>query len=846
MLAPLNKPSKTLTGQQNRDKSISSKGLVLPEQDVLNTEEDGLVFDLFYSSKQERSGSLGKGWQHSYTQKLTTSRNLSNASLKSSSYIKADQACLDGWDEIKESYYNGLLKNSLASYSAENKLCEIKKPNSDILQTSLLIWQDNNQLASNAKVINLPTGESLVFIQNQTEKGTWQALGNPLKTLTKADTGWIYQDQQDKLEHFNLQGLLTKIVQQGIETKLTYNDDQQLTDIAMPISNQHIKIEYGNDDKIFTITNTLTDKQISLFFDDQKRLATTELAGTLSKEYSYNKNNLLTKNSMLAKGNRIATVYEYNNDNNLISENTQLEKKPSNKIKSANNNDDDNTVIELTSADEIPTEFKSNYKYEDQKLVISNNQQEEEIAITSELINNDEIVTEKETEKSKQTFDYDEDGNLIKVTNLDKDGTLTTSEVNKSDTDTHEKSDNFIAEMSYNDQGQMITSEVFTENSGTTDTADTTNKTKEVKTRSVNGKKLTSMFKAEYAYQDNRWNRATAKKIDDNIEFMAFNEKGQVASITTAKVTTTAKSTKSTRQLKLKNLQPSDYQIINATSFTYNDLGLIKSTKNQGKTTKFTYHKNGKLASTILPNGKEIKKLAFKPSQYQQHDDAKQKSLSSYQKNKLPSIKNSNTATVFVGGFGDSWWGNTVKGYESKFKPNLDIQYAPWWDLQFEIEERKQFRGKSKKVIVGHSWGADSALSYGQYIDRNDLDLIVTTDPVGWGFNMGGNATWINAWADPGPAFSVTWHKFRICKCCCWGCCKAYGWYPRFQDNWNTGDWVAYYGGKYSTWHRWLVNHYADDSIKHKGHHDHFEKMLKKVDAKYENIDLLYWKRKHH
>lgn len=66
------------------------------------------------------------------------------------------------------------------------------------------------------------------------------------------------------------------------------------------------------------------------------------------------------------------------------------------------------------------------------------------------------------------------------------------------------------------------------------------------------------------------------------------------------------------------------------------------------------------------------------------------------------------------------------------------------------------------------------------------------------------------------------------------------------QNNWNTNNKVAYYGGKYSTWHRWLVNHYADDSIKHKGHHDHFEKMLGKVDAKYENIDLLYWKRKHH
>ena len=52
-------------------------------------------------------------------------------------------------------------------------------------------------------------------------------------------------------------------------------------------------------------------------------------------------------------------------------------------------------------------------------------------------------------------------------------------------------------------------------------------------------------------------------------------------------------------------------------------------------------------------------------------------------------------------------------------------------------------------------------------------------------------------------------------------------------------DWVAYYGGKHSTWHRWLVNYYADDSIKHKGHHDHFEKMLRKVDAKYKNINIL-------
>jgi len=48
--------------------SNPSKGLVFPDMDVLNTEVDGLEFDLYYSSTGNYDGAtaLGNGWRHSY------------------------------------------------------------------------------------------------------------------------------------------------------------------------------------------------------------------------------------------------------------------------------------------------------------------------------------------------------------------------------------------------------------------------------------------------------------------------------------------------------------------------------------------------------------------------------------------------------------------------------------------------------------------------------------------------------------------------------------------------------------------------------------------------------------
>ena len=60
--------------------------------------------------------------------------------------------------------------------------------------------------------------------------------------------------------------------------------------------------------------------------------------------------------------------------------------------------------------------------------------------------------------------------------------------------------------------------------------------------------------------------------------------------------------------------------------------------------------------------------------------------------------------------------------------------------------------------------------------------------------------------------------------------------------NWNHGDWIAFFGGKYSVWHSWQVNYYSDDNIKYKGHHDNFYQMIRKVDAKYPSIILDYVK----
>jgi hypothetical protein len=249
-----------------------------------------------------------------------------------------------------------------------------------------------------------------------------------------------------------------------------------------------------------------------------------------------------------------------------------------------------------------------------------------------------------------------------------------------------------------------------------------------------------------------------------------------------------------------------------------------------------------------LPNGNLIQKQAFKQSSLKQHDDIKTKataqSLSQTQKNNLPKI-GSDVTTLFVGGAAPSLNGILtgegeipVKnyfdrgGYEdngiAKYTTHKSYSTGEGLSVFHDISNGK------RTILIGHSWGADEILDYG---DVRPVDLAITIDPVGfiasWGYKIN---THINVTADPGPKWAMSWQRFKICKCCCWGCCNIYGWYPKI-NNWDFSDWIAFSGLKYSNYFS-MGNEVADDGLIYKGHHEEFENMLNMVKDRYPSIGL--------
>ena len=87
---------------------------------------------------------------------------------------------------------------------------------------------------------------------------------------------------------------------------------------------------------------------------------------------------------------------------------------------------------------------------------------------------------------------------------------------------------------------------------------------------------------------------------------------------------------------------------------------------------------------------------------------------------------------VFVGGFGDGPSGHRiVYDYCQSFaRTHADVHYFNW-DQQREIKPRLgQATTSDKLLLVGHSYGGDTAGNIAAHFNRN-IDLLITIDPVG-------------------------------------------------------------------------------------------------------------------
>lgn len=88
---------------------------------------------------------------------------------------------------------------------------------------------------------------------------------------------------------------------------------------------------------------------------------------------------------------------------------------------------------------------------------------------------------------------------------------------------------------------------------------------------------------------------------------------------------------------------------------------------------------------------------------------------------------------VFVGGFGDKTFQGPVARYAREFgnrNNGFDTRYFAWHQRGKILLALREAQPGQKTVLVGHSYGADTALKL--VIDKScQVDLLVTIDPVG-------------------------------------------------------------------------------------------------------------------
>ena len=817
-LAPLNQPAVKLISKNSNSNNVSpSKGLLLPDIDVLNTKKNNLIFDLYYTSSNNHDNyqSLGQGWRHSYVKQIDPQRS-KNITIQSKTYDSLEQACLQGWNDIKTVYYQGLLNLSHAEYNVNDKLCVIKNKEGRI-QTNLIIWDEDNLPKSKTKQLSLPDGNTLLFTKKADNTKLWEPVNGTVSQLIELENGWKYQDQNDVVEYYNKDGYLSNIDTYGNVTQIDYNEKNWPVSIMNKATNQSISLNYDGDGRLWSIKNNLNDKTLNIYFE-KDYLDTFELGGKIEKNYQYNKG-ALSKRVITTPLNEVTTNFKYDRQGRLVNKKTTSNSNRVNKkatIQSAST-----TVSTQAIANEI------NFVYEANKIIVSD-QDGQEAKFTIDLINGKEVVTDKEVDGVIQKFEFNEDGNLTQVASIDAAIQANNKSTIASATSLP-KSNTYQVNLSYNPKKQLNNLQI-------------TSKQKNKSTKKQASSNKNTTFSAEYLYQDNRFNRPTFKKIKDDLEIIEFNANAQVAKSIHAKLNSNNKAT----ALSASTPKPTDYQVINSIKYDYNDKGQIKKIQQKNKITEFSYKDNGRLDTILLPNGKVIKKQPFKQSSLQQYDDIKvtAQSLSETQKNNLPKIGADGVTTRFIGGAAPTLKGLLtgegeipVKNYFDRKQYKGDTTYDVHNSFNF-FEGLTIFQNISKgekTILIGHSWGADEILDYG---DFQPVDLAVTVDPVGFIFSMGFRVnTHINVTADPGFPMSISLKRFKICRCCCGGCCTLYGWVPVPKLNWNFSDWIAFAGLKYVYYFQ-NANLYADDGFTYSGHHEDFEKMLKMVGERYPSIGI--------
>ncbi len=237
----------------------------------------------YYASQGVGDGyaELGQRWRHNYAKRMEgydTPFYHMYYGPKSSLFTTKQQACHDGWNELKSTVYQGMLSDTDAAY--QNGVCEISR---GVEIVAKLVIHNTLYAKKDSDILTFTqTNGQIIAYSNQ--GGVWLPLYPGKTSLVLEEDGWKYHVPGGSLETYNANGFLVSSKDtNGRLTSFSYNDQGHLETVAGAFGDT-LTYHYEGD----RLTGVTTpDGGLGYGYDEAGRLNRVTYPDGSEKQYHY-------------------------------------------------------------------------------------------------------------------------------------------------------------------------------------------------------------------------------------------------------------------------------------------------------------------------------------------------------------------------------------------------------------------------------------------------------------------------------------------------------------------------------------------------------------------------------
>ncbi|MFI0459947.1 MAG: DUF6531 domain-containing protein [Candidatus Thiodiazotropha endolucinida] len=287
--------------------------------------KSGLKVQRHYASQGVGDGmnNLGPRWRHNYSQRLDGYEEPAYTEYKGSKtslYETPRAACIEGWNEIKQTAYGGLLSDATVLYSSG--VCNVRQNYVTVISLLIHNTLDGRKDAGTStkiRTISRDDGQGHVFLYKNYQ---WQSLYPTNATLTQNNTTWTYQTPDGVSETYDSGGkLISSKNTNGQITTFTYDEHNRLAAVTGHFGDT---LTYTYDESGHLIRIVTPEGNLAYNYDDKGRLARVTYINGNERLYHYEDTNFPQHLTGITdeSGNRFATWAYDDKGRAILSEHT--------------------------------------------------------------------------------------------------------------------------------------------------------------------------------------------------------------------------------------------------------------------------------------------------------------------------------------------------------------------------------------------------------------------------------------------------------------------------------------------------------------------------------------------